>query len=1017
MLPTDVPATTGSAGRPPQVDIPRRFVAGVTVAAVLIAGSVFGTGGASARVAGPTPRAISTPTLYPYTGERQGVQAPAGTYGAIVTASGGSGGYGSDSTVQPGYGAQLSAVVATTPGQTLQLSVGQAGSPNGTSGPGWGDTAPGGAGWKGAGSVGSSGGGGGATTVALDGQTMLVAGGGGGAGASWALGNLPGGAGGSGAFAPGNGASTSCSGQNGSAKAQGGLGGGAVGTVGLDGANNQSVPSGGGGGGGVRGGTGGGLIPGGGNCGAGGGGGGAGQSSISAAAFLPSTGTAVQRGSGLVTVQWLSSPLGLTIAGFAPTEPAGTTIPLAVQLTSGNTGLGNVTGQVFWSLSDSSDVLTPDGHLTVRAAGSHTVTASLGAYSTQATFTVQAGPATGPATLSAPAGATVGSASTFVLAAYDQYGNIVQNLSDQAVLTSDNPPDVIAGDTITFANPAGTRTITAAANGNNYQSHVAVVSNEAPVCQPQTVQVLEDTSVFVDPAGSDCTNGPFTDSQATQPQHGTVTAVPQSTGTVYRYQPVASYSGPDSFTLQITNTAGLVSNAALISVSVTSDVPVCQPQSVQVLEGQSLVVDPADSNCTNGPFTGTQASQPQHGTVTPVKQSSGTVYRYQPAAGYSGSDSFTLQLTNAAGLISNAALISITVTSDVPVCQPQSVQVFENSSVLVDANASDCTNGPFTIDQVGLASNGTAKFVQQSSGVSVIQYTPNPGYVGNDTFTLQRTNAGGYQSNAATISVTVVGVPVCQPFSLQVTADRNVSQPIADVSCTNGPVINALIGDPQHGTTALVGGPGGELVQYTPTPGYTGPDSFTMKLGTAVGAWSNQITVDVQVSLSTLGASNDNGAFSVRATLTNKTGVPLTLDPSKSNVDGGNGHWMQRPQHTLANGQSVTVSGYTLDPSGMNLTVVYTMPNGEYAYFIANNTLFSANFIADGVTRQWSDGPGPIDTAYTHNVGTIGKGVHPTANMTISNVAPTKVRTPVATWGHRLTTEIATLGKSGTPGR
>ncbi len=325
------------------------------------------------------------------------------------------------------------------------MSVGQGGSPTGTVGPGWGDGAPGGTGQPAPTeneSAGSSGGGGGATTVKLNGQTLLVAAGGG-AGGSAGGPDPRGGAGGSGGSSPGNGAGTHCSVDGGSGDSAGGRGGGATDAPGIDGfTGDRYSPAGGGGGGGLNGGVGGGARVG--SC-ATGGGGGAGSSFILDSAILPTIGTAIQYGNGLVTVEWLTAPLTLAITGLSPTVPAGATVQLAVDLVSSDTVISDVTQQVSWSLSDSSDVLTPDARLTVRAAGSHTVTASLGAYSGNVTFTVEPGLATGPVTLSAPQGAQIGQTSTFVLASYDQYGNIVQNLTDQAVLSTDNTSDASPG--------------------------------------------------------------------------------------------------------------------------------------------------------------------------------------------------------------------------------------------------------------------------------------------------------------------------------------------------------------------------------------------------------------------------------------------------------------------------------------------------------------------------------------------------------------------------------------------
>lgn len=234
---------------------------------------------------------------FAYTGGAQTFTVPDGVCQLTVDAYGAQGGGPAG-----GLGGQVTATITVTPGETLNIYVGQQG-PD----PGKGGT-PGG--WNGGGSsTGDGGGGGGASDVRQGGTALanrvVVAGGGGGTGIP---GDAAGGAGGgatgaTGATAgggAGGGGGTQAAGGAGGAGASGGTAGtvGAAGTGGTGGADGGKYGGGGGGGGYFGGGGAGGGGAGGGSSSGGGGGGGS---------SFPATGThaqGVRTGDGQVILTW-----------------------------------------------------------------------------------------------------------------------------------------------------------------------------------------------------------------------------------------------------------------------------------------------------------------------------------------------------------------------------------------------------------------------------------------------------------------------------------------------------------------------------------------------------------------------------------------------------------------------------------------------------------------------------------------------------------------------------------------
>ena len=160
--------------------------------------------------------------------------------------------------------------------------------------------------------------------------------------------------------------------------------------------------------------------------------------------------------------------------------------------------------------------------------------------------------------------------------------------------------------------------------------------------------------------------------------------------------------------------------------------------------------------CVGGEGTLTHAivAGPSHGVLSSVV---GNEVVYTPDENYNGADSFTYQCTDTAGRESNIATVSIGIApvNDNPVAIDDSAQTLENTAVVIDvlANDSDVDGDSLSLDYVGAAGNGIA-VITTVDGFSMVEYTPNLGFIGIDHFRYHLHDGNG-GDDWATVTITV----------------------------------------------------------------------------------------------------------------------------------------------------------------------------------------------------------------------------------------------------------------------
>lgn len=282
--------------------------------------------------------------------------------------------------------------------------------------------------------------------------------------------------------------------------------------------------------------------------------------------------------------------------------------------------------------------------------------------------------------------------------------------------------------------------------------------NDAPISDGDSVTTAEDTPVTINVLAndSDIDGDELTVVTANQGANGSVVINADQTVT---YTPNTGFFGSDSFSYTITDGNGETSTSeVLVTVDEQNDPPAANDDAVTTNEDADVLVNVLgnDSDSDGDALAIQSITQPSHGSTTIVGQQ----VRYSPNANFNGSDSFTYTIVDTAGNQATAR-VNVTVTSvnDAPVASSESYVLDQDTTLNIDApgvlgNDSDVDGDALTAALVAGPASGSLTLNADGS----FSYTPDAGYVGNDSFSYQAVDSAGAVSAPATVSLQVDAV-------------------------------------------------------------------------------------------------------------------------------------------------------------------------------------------------------------------------------------------------------------------
>ncbi len=352
----------------------------------------------------------------------------------------------------------------------------------------------------------------------------------------------------------------------------------------------------------------------------------------------------------------------------------------------------------------------------------------------------------------------------------------------------------------------------------------ATFTSAAPVAADDVFTLLEDAGFTVldvlanDLAGA--AGGPLKVSEARPPDFGIVGLLPR--GANLAYTPEANFHGTVTFEYTVSDEHG-GSDTATVTVIVLSqsDAPTAANQDLATSEDSpvafALAAGDGDGDALTVVIPAGQG--PQHGTLS----GDGLNFTYTPDPNYFGVDSFTYSVSD--GTLSSAeATVTIAIS---PVDDPPDARddVFSVPGGNLDVLANDVNldlGETLTIVSISFAAHGNVTLASQGAA---LQYAPDTGFVGEDTFTYTITDGhGNFDTATVTLFVSQVNRP---PSALALTVaaieDDIVGLTLVGTDLDGDALTYAVIEGPAHGTLS---GTGPNLL-YQPNADYFGPDVFS----------------------------------------------------------------------------------------------------------------------------------------------------------------------------------------------
>ena len=356
----------------------------------------------------------------------------------------------------------------------------------------------------------------------------------------------------------------------------------------------------------------------------------------------------------------------------------------------------------------------------------------------------------------------------------------------------------------------------------------------------------------------------------------------------FEYTPNTDYIGPDTFSYTVGDEGGQTAGG-----TVTIDVKPPENSIPVALDDDDVTIGIGGSGTISALANDQDADQndtlvidqvngnpiSQNGTATTIEggvvtlnaggvffyDASGVEPRSQPGVDplidqnsgfdWPATDFFTYRVTDGRG---GSAIATVTITltppsanTFIPTAVDDEIDVQYQTAFSFDPRQNDQMDGSgdeIYVTGVTQGSNGVVQILFDGQ----IEYTPNNGFSGADSFEYTITDEGG-QTSTATVGVDVAAATIYSPVAVDDLVEAILNQQITFNPLTNDQVgldeegIQVTsVGAASDGTVQIVSG---SQVRYTPNTGFIGTDSFSYEV-TDAGGQKDSASISVEVTQS-----------------------------------------------------------------------------------------------------------------------------------------------------------------------
>jgi len=287
--------------------------------------------------------------------------------------------------------------------------------------------------------------------------------------------------------------------------------------------------------------------------------------------------------------------------------------------------------------------------------------------------------------------------------------------------------------------------------------------NVPPVAKDDTVTTSAGSAIVANVLSNDSDSDGTLDASSVAlvsgPAAGVATVTPSGT---ISYTPNSGFLGVDSLAYTVKDNDGDLSNSATLVLNVIAGnvppVAIGDTTTTNANIGINIDVTVNDSDADGFLNVGsvTIETTPANGTAT-VNTANGLV-TYNPDTGFSGLDTFSYTVQDNQGAKSNTATVLVTVVSQnaPPVAANDAASTSAGQAIEIAVLSND-TDSDGTLDgtTVAVATGPANGSTAVNSPGGSITYTPNGGFVGQDSFTYTVRDNEAALSNQATVSVNV----------------------------------------------------------------------------------------------------------------------------------------------------------------------------------------------------------------------------------------------------------------------